>query len=88
MQSANMLHDEQIPNGAPRSPLDALDKAISTADTSFALLDTLSEPEAMREVHTSPTVEMKVLEPHSSSTEKTISSTVGPIAQNAVLVVG
>lgn len=76
MQSANMFNDEQIPNGAQRSPLDALDKAISTADTSFTLLETLREPEEIREVHVSSPVEMKIPESQGSSTEKPASSTV------------
>jgi hypothetical protein len=79
MQSANMFSDEQIPNGVQRSPLDALDKAISTADTSFTLLETLREPEEIREVHVSSPVEMKIPESQGSSTEKAASSTVGPI---------
>lgn len=78
MQSANMFHDEQIPNGTPR-PLDALDKAISTADNNFTLLETLSEPEQIREVHVSSPVEMKIPESQSSSTEKTASSMVSPV---------
>jgi len=81
MQSANMFHDEQIPNGIPRPPLDALDKAISTADTGFTLLETLSEPEQIREVHVSSPVEMKIPESQGSSTEKTASSMVGLIAR-------
>lgn len=79
MQSANMFNDEQIPNGAQRSPLDALDKAISTADTSFASLETLGEPEEIREVHASPPVETKAPESQGSITEKTSASTVGPM---------
>jgi len=82
MQSANMFHEEQIPNGTPRPPLETLDKAISTADTSITLLETLSEPEQIREVHVSSPVEMKIPESQSSSTEKTASSMVGLIAPN------
>ena len=75
MQSANMFNDEQLPNGAQRSPSDVLDKAISTADTSFALLETLREPDETREVHASSPVEMKIPESQGSSAEKASSST-------------
>ena len=78
MQSTNMLNDEQIQNGGQRSPLDALDKAIGTADTSFSLLETLREPEEIREVHVSSPVEMKIPESQGSSAEKAASSTVRP----------
>ena len=81
MQSANLFHEEQISNGTSRSPLDALDKAISTADTSFALLETLSEPEQIREVHVSSPVEMKIPESQNSSAERAASSMVGLIAR-------
>jgi len=79
MQSTNMFGDEQIQNGAQRSPLDALDKAIGTADTSFSTLETLREPEEIREVHVSSPVEMKIPESQGSSAEKAASSTVRPI---------
>lgn len=85
MQSANMFHEEQIPNGAPRSPLEALDKAIGTADTSFALLETLREPGEIREVHASSPMEMKIPESQGSTAEKTVSSTVSLIAPNDFL---
>lgn len=75
MQSANMFNGEEIPNDTQRLPLDTLDKAISTADSSFALLETLREPEEVREVHVSSPVEMKIPE---SSMEKATSSAVGP----------
>lgn len=84
MQSANMFHEEQMPNGALRSPLEALDKAISTADTNFALLDTLREPEEIQEDHASSPVEMRIPESQGSATEKPAPSTVGPIS-NAFL---
>jgi len=75
-----MISDEQIPNGAQRSPLDALDEAISKADTSFASLETLREPEEIREIHvTSSPVEMRIPELQGSSTEKAASSTVCPM---------
>jgi len=51
-----------------------------TADTNFTLLETLSEPERIREVHVSSLVEMKIQESQGSSTEKTASSMVGLIA--------
>jgi hypothetical protein len=72
-----MINDEQIPNGngAQRLPLDALDKAISTADTSFASLETLREPEEIREIRVSSPVEMKIPESQGSSAEKAASST-------------
>lgn len=76
MQSANMFGEEQIPNGAQRSPLDALDKAINSADTSCALLDTLSEPEQIQEVHVPSPVEMTIPESQGLSTEKAASSAV------------
>jgi hypothetical protein len=88
MQSANMLHDEQIPNGASRSPLDTLDKAINTADASFALLETLREPEVTKEVHMSPLVEMKIPESQGSSAEKAAASTVSPMTPEHLLVLG
>ena len=70
-----MLNGGQIPSDAQRSPLDTLDEAISTADSSFALLETLREPEEVREVHVSSSpMEMKIPE---SSAEKATSSTVG-----------
>jgi len=75
-----MISDEQIPNGAQRSPLDALDNLISKADASFASLETLREPEEIREIHvTSSPMEMRIPESQGSSTEKTASSTVGPM---------
>ena len=86
MQSANMFNDEQIPNGAQRS-LDALDKAISTADTSFALLETLREPEEIREVHVSSPVEMKIPESQGSSAEKAASSTVRQTVPTDLLLI-
>ena len=86
MQSTNMFNDEQISNGAQRSPLDTLDKAISTADTSFALLETLREPEEIREVHVSSPVEMKIPESQGSSAEKAVSSNVRPIVSTAFLL--
>jgi hypothetical protein len=76
MQSTNMFGEEQIPNGAQRSPLDALDKAIGTADISCALLDTLRGPEQVQEVHVSSPMEMTIPESQGSSTEKLASSTV------------
>jgi len=86
MQSANMFNDEQIPNGVQRSPLDALDKAISTADASFALLETLREPEEIREVHVPSPVEMKIPESQGSSAEKATSSVVRPIVSTDLLL--
>jgi len=76
MQSANMFNGEQMANGTQRTPSDALDKAISTADASFALLETLKEPEVIREIHVPSPVEMKIPESQGSSTEKAASSTV------------
>lgn len=76
MQSTNMFSEEQIPNGVQRSPLDALDKAIGTADISCALLDTLKGPERIQEVHAPSPVEMTIPESHGSSTEKPASSAV------------
>ncbi|KAF9649197.1 hypothetical protein BDM02DRAFT_3186495 [Thelephora ganbajun] len=75
MQSANMFNDEQIPNGVQRSPLDVLDKAISRADTSFSLLETLREPEQIQEIHMQSPVEMKIPESQGSSAEKATPST-------------
>lgn len=75
MRSANMFNGEQIQNNAQRLPLDTLDKAITMADSSFALLETLREPEEVREVHVSSPVEMKIPE---SSMEKATSSAVSP----------
>ena len=86
MESANTFHGEQIPNGTQRSPLDTLDKAISTADTSFTLLETLRKPEENREPHASSPIEMKIPESQSSSAEKAGSSTVSLTAPNAFLV--
>jgi hypothetical protein len=77
MQSANMFNEEQILNGAQRSPLGALDKAISTADTSCALMDTLGEPEQIQEVQVPSSAETSIQESQGSSTEKVASSTVG-----------
>ena len=77
MQSTNMFNGEQIPNGAQRTPLDALDKAINTADTSFNSLETLREPEVIREIRVSSPMEMKIPESQGSSAEKAASSTVG-----------
>ena len=71
-----MFNEEQIPNGAQRSPLDALDKAITTADTSYSLLDTLREPEQAQEVHASSPVEMTIPESQGPSTEKAAPSAV------------
>jgi hypothetical protein len=87
MQSANMFSDEQIPNGVQRSPLDALDKAIGTADTSSTLLDTLREPEEIREVHVSSPVEMRIPESQGLLAEKAGSSTVRPITPIDILLV-
>ena len=70
MQSVNMFNEEQISNGAQRSPFEALDKAINTADTSSALLDTLNESEKAQEVHVSPSTDMSTSESQGSSTEK------------------
>ena len=79
MQSANTFNEEQTSNGAQRSPFDTLDKAINTAGTCLALLETLREPEEIREVHVSSPVEMKIPESQGSTTEKAASSNVGPI---------
>lgn len=76
MQSTNMFSEEQIPNGAQRSPLDALDKAINTADNSCALLDTLKEPEQIQEAHMPSPVEMMIPESQGPPTEKPGSSAV------------
>lgn len=76
MQSANMVSEEQIPNGAQRPPLEALDKAINTADTNCALLDTLREPEQIQEVHVPSPVEMTIPESQGPSAEKGASSAV------------
>lgn len=88
MQSTNMISDEQVQNGVQRSPLDALDKAIGTADTSFSLFQTLGEPEEIREAHVSSPVEMKIPESQGSSAEKAASSTVRPIIPTGPLLVG
>lgn len=71
-----MFSEEQIPNGAQRSPLDALDKAITTADTTCTLLDTLRESEQTQEAHVPSPVEMSIPESQSSSTDKPTSSAV------------
>lgn len=75
MQSTNMFNEEQIPNSVQRSPLEALDKAINTADTSCVLIDTLKELEQIQEVHVPSSTEMSIPEPQGSSTDKASSST-------------
>jgi len=79
MRSAELFNGEQMPNGA--QPLDTLDKAISMADTSFALLETLRGPEEIQEIHVSSPVEMKIPDSQGSSAEKT-ASTVGPMSSS------
>lgn len=74
MQSTNMLNEEQMPNGVQRSQLEALDKAINTADTSCVLIDALKEPEQIQEVHVPSSTEMSIPESQGSSTDKPSSS--------------
>lgn len=74
MQSANTFNEEQIPNGVQRSPLEALDKAINTADTGCSLLDTLREPEQLQEIHVPSPVEMTIPESQGPSPDNPTSA--------------